>query len=86
LAIRGRGTPETKSPFDFFSVFCTGSLLTFLVYLYPLKSYSTFFIWLENSLWGQNLGDFEPFSEVWWNWNPKKLLAYAKPRRLRYQT
>jgi hypothetical protein len=45
-----------------------GGLLTFFVYLYPLKSYSTFFIWLENPLWGQNFGvfgDFEPFSEVW---------------------
>jgi hypothetical protein len=30
--------------------------LTFFVYLYSLKSYSTFFIWLENPLWGQNLG------------------------------
>jgi hypothetical protein len=30
--------------------------LTFFVYVYPLKSYSAFFIWLENPLWGQNLG------------------------------
>jgi hypothetical protein len=34
------------------SHFCTGGLLTFFVYLYPLKSYSTFFVWLENPLWG----------------------------------
>jgi hypothetical protein len=50
------------SPFDFFGHFCMGCLLTFFVYLYPLKSYSTFFIWL-NSLWGQNFG-------VWGILNP----------------
>jgi hypothetical protein len=33
-------------------------LVTFFVYLYPLKSYSTFFILLENPLCRQNSGVF----------------------------
>jgi hypothetical protein len=36
--------------------FCLGALLTFFVYLYPFKSYSTFFIRLENPFGGKILG------------------------------
>jgi hypothetical protein len=40
--------------------------LTFFVHVYPLKSYSTFFIWLENPLWGEILaffGDLNPLAK-----------------------
>jgi hypothetical protein len=53
---RGRGKPEVTSPFDSSTHFCISGLLTFFVYLFPFKSYSTFSFRLEIPIGAEILG------------------------------